>query len=103
MLAEALDRAGEALAQRRRRLEAHPLPGARDVEVARRLAVGLRGVPLDLARVADEGADRLGKVADPGLDTRADVDRLGAVEALGGEEQGAGGVVHVEELARRRA
>src|SRR3954447_7599641 len=97
---EALDRAGEAVAQRDGGLEPHPLARPRDVEVPRRLAVRLRGVPVDLARVADEVADRLGQLSDARLDAGADVDRLRAVEVLGREQQRAGGVVDVEELAR---
>src|SRR3954453_13941655 len=103
MLAEALDRPGEPLAQRHPRLEAHPLARAGRVEEARGVAVRSRAVPDDLALVADELADGLGQVADARLDARADVDRLRAVEVLGGEQERAGRVVDVEELARRPA
>ena len=70
LLAEALDRALQALAQRSLGLEADQLAGPGDVEVARRLAVGPRGVPDDLALEADELLDRLGEVADARLDAR---------------------------------
>src|SRR3954469_9139355 len=101
VLAEALDGAGQPLAQRRARLEAHPLARARRVEGALGLPVRARAVPDDLALGADEVADLLGQVADAGLDAGTDVDRLGAVQVLGREQQRAGGVVDIEELAGR--
>src|SRR4051794_29099399 len=102
-LPEALDRPRETLAQRHRGLEAHPLASTGDVEVSRGLPVRLRRVPVDFAVVPDEVADRLCEIANARLDARADVDRLGAVEVLRGEQERAGRVVNVEELARRRA
>ena len=47
--------------------------------------------------------DQLHEVADRDLLAGAQVDRLGAVVALGGEDDALGGVVDVEELARGRA
>ena len=91
-------------AQRRRRLEAHPAraPGSRrgSASAGRRAATRPRSIS---PAKPTSSRDRLGEVADARLDAGADVDRLGAVEVLGGEQQRAGGVVDVEELARRRA
>ena len=47
--------------------------------------------------------DRLGEISDRGLDTGAEVDRLGAVVALRGQAESFDAVVDVEELAGRRA
>ncbi len=73
------------------------------VERAARLAVGLRGVPADLALEAGQADDQLDQLADRDLAPDAEVDRLGAVVALGGEDDPLGGVVDVQELARGRA
>ena len=72
---------------------------ARRVEAPARLAVRHRGVPDDLAREAGRLGDQLGQLADRGLDAGAEVHRLGAVVALGGEDEPVDAVVDVEELA----
>ena len=95
-----LDRALEAVAQRRPRAEAELALGARGVEPAARLAVGLGGVPDDLAGEADEFGDQLGEPGDRDLLTGAEVDRLGTRIAAGGGDDPLGGVVDEEELAR---
>src|SRR4051794_37203061 len=98
-----LDRLAQPVLERDLGLEAHQLAGARDVEEALRLAVGSRRVPDGLALEAGQVVDQLSEVADARLDAGADVDGLGGLEALGGEQQRAGGVIDKEELARRRA
>src|SRR4051794_34450259 len=100
LLAERRDRAPQAVRQLHPRLEADELACPRDVEVALGLAVGARRVPLDLALEAGQPADELGEVADPRLAADAEVDRIGDVEPLGGQQQAARGVVDVEEFAR---
>ena len=69
------------------------------VDPAPGLAVGLGGVPADLARRTRWLGDELDQVADRQLLVGAEVDRLGAVVALGREHDALGGVVDVEELA----
>src|SRR4029450_6737006 len=59
--------------------------------------------PADLAGEAGELRDGLGEVADRDLDAGAEVDGLRLVVALRGEPDPLGGVLDVEELARRRA
>src|SRR3954465_7434499 len=103
LLAEAGDRAAQALFEVDLRLEAHELAGARDVEEALGLAVGPRGVPHGLALEADQALDRLGEVADARLLAGADVDRIGGLQPLGRQQQGPRRVVDVEELAARVA
>src|SRR5215218_9927759 len=100
LCAEPGDRALEAFAQRRARLEAEQLPRAGRVERAARLAVRHRRVPDDLAREARQLGDQLGGISDRRLDAGPEVDRVAAVVALGGEREPLGGVVHVQELAR---
>src|SRR3954447_8058276 len=100
---EALDRPAQPFLQRHLRLEAHQLAGARHVEVARRLAVGVGVVPHDLALEPAELVDRLGEVADARLHARPDVHRLRRIELLGGKDHRPRGVVAVEELAGRAA
>ena len=103
LAAKRLDRPRQPVLELDGRLEAHELAGARDVEVALRLPVRPRRVPHELALEAGEPRDELGEVADGGLAPDPEVDRVGDVEVLGGEQQPARGVVDVEKLARRRA
>src|SRR5688572_19499981 len=101
VLAEPGDRLLQALFERCRGGEVEQLSGAAGVEAAAGLAVGLGGVPDELALEAGEAGYQLGEVANGDLARRADVDRLGAVEALGRGDDRLGAVVDVEELARR--
>src|SRR3954454_6028695 len=64
---KALDCSPEALVERHLRLEADQRPGARDVEIARRLAVWHRRVPDDLALEAAQLVDRLREGSGAGL------------------------------------
>ena len=68
-----------------------------------RLAVRHRRVPDDLALEAGHVGDRLGELADRDLVAGAEVDRLGAVVALGREHEPLDAVVDVEKLPGRRA
>ena len=61
--AEAVDRAAEPLVERHLGLEAHQLARAAHVEVAGRLPVRPRRVPDELALVARDPLDQLGKLA----------------------------------------
>ena len=61
------------------------------------------GVPADLAFEPDQLDDDLDELADGQLVVGAEVDRLVAVVALGGQHDAVGGVVDVEELAAGRA
>src|SRR5439155_13790562 len=103
VLAIPRDRALEAGAERRPRLEAEELARPRSVEAPPRLAVRHLRVPDDLALEARELADQLRQVTDRDLPSRAEVDRLRAVVAVGREQQTFRAVVDVEEFARRRA
>ena len=87
-----------------RGLEAEALARARDVEAPARLAVRLAGVPDEAARRSRSArAISVGQVADRDLVAAAEVHRVARVVALGGEHDPLGGVLDVEELARRRA
>src|SRR3954447_9290343 len=97
------DRLLEPLTQRRARAEAEELLRARRVELSARLAVRHRRVPHQLALEPRQLRDQLGELADRRLDTGAEVDRLAGVVPLGRERQARRRVVHVEELAGRRA
>src|SRR5690606_15587623 len=86
-----------------RRLEAERLAGAAGIERAARLAVWLGRVPHDLALKAYQLGNQLGQVLDADLHPGAEVDRLRAVVMLGRQRDTPCSVLHVEELARRRA
>src|ERR1041384_8850225 len=73
------------------------------VELAARLAVGLRRIPADAAGEAAQARDELGQIANGDLESGADVHRVGRVVALGREQDSLGRVARVQELARRRA
>src|ERR1700722_13890338 len=90
------DGAGEAVSQLGAGFEAEELAGTRHVELAARLAVRHRRVPGDLAAETGQLGDQRGQVADRDLAARAEVDRLGAVIALRGEDQPVGSVLDVE-------
>ncbi len=72
------------------------------VDAAAGLTVGLGRVPADLAVEPGGVGDELDQVPDRQLLVGAEVDRLGAVVALGRQHDALGGVVDVEELAARR-
>src|SRR5258708_279395 len=103
LLAIPSDRAREPVPELRPGLEPEQLPGLCDVESAARLAVRHRGVPGDLALEAGQLGDQRGQLTDRYLLPRPEVDWIGAVVVLGGEQQAVGGVLDVEELAGRRA
>src|SRR3954454_22923627 len=86
----------EPLAQRRARLEAEQLPGARGVERAARLAVRHRRVPDDLPRDPRQVGDQFRRLANRGLDAGSEVDRVAAVVPLRGERETLGCVLDVE-------
>src|SRR4051812_44216675 len=88
-----LDRLAQPVLERDLRLEAHQLARAGHVEEALRLAVGPRRVPDGLALEAGQVVDQLGEVADARLDPGPDVDGLGGLQALRGEQERAGRVV----------
>src|SRR5262245_33527856 len=73
MLAIPLDRAAEPFLERRRGGESEGRRGARGVEHAARLTVGLRGIPDDLAAKIGEPRDEPDQIGDPDLETGADV------------------------------
>jgi nitroimidazol reductase NimA-like FMN-containing flavoprotein (pyridoxamine 5'-phosphate oxidase superfamily) len=97
------DRPAQPLAEVGARAEAEGQLGTLGVHGAARLAVGLAGIPDDLAREAGLARDLLRQLADPDLAARAEVHRLGRVVALRRQHDALGGVVDVEEVARRRA
>src|SRR5215831_20208129 len=95
------DRALEALPQLGPRLEPEELAGAGHVEPSARLAVRRLGVPLELAVEARQLGHQLGEVADRDLVPRAEVHRLRPAVARPCGRNPLGGVLDVEELARR--
>ena len=82
MLPEPGDGLGDAGTQIMGRLEAEKLFGPRHIQAAARLAVGLGGIPNDLAGKADLFGDDLGQIADSDLLAGSEVDRQVAVVAL---------------------
>ena len=82
----------------------HPSACRRDdVEQLARHAVRFRRVEGQPRRGIDDGPDQPGQLANREIFARADVDVLQAVVALHQEHAGVGEVVHVQELAPRRA
>ena len=98
------DRPLEALAERRPRAEAEQLarPARRRASAAAGRSASTCPSAISPSKPGQLG-DELGQLADRVSDAGAEVDRLGAVVALGREQQALGAVVDVEELARRRA
>ena len=92
----------EALLQVDLRLPAEGTDERRVAELARR-AVGLRRVPLDLRGRTGSGLHRLGEFADRHLFAGADVHEVRRIVERQREEAGGREIVHVEELADRRA
>ena len=82
---------------------AEEIRSAGGVEGAARLAVGLGGIPNQLALETGQAGDHLGQVFDADLLPGTQVDRLGAVEELGGGQDAVGGIAGVQEFAGRRA
>lgn len=72
-----------------------------DVQQLARNAVGLAGVPGQLAVVAHHALHQLGQLADGDVLTLADVDRLWVVVVLKQEQRRRGQVVDVQELVPR--
>src|SRR5439155_20966616 len=75
--------------------------GAARVETAAGLAIGAARVPHEVAGIARGLADEIGEVAHGNFRSRAEVDGQAVGVALGGQEHGLRGVLHVEEVARR--
>src|SRR5262245_58437135 len=103
MLLVPFDRPSQAILKERLRPEAELALGAAYVQTPARLAVGLAGIPDDIALEAGQPGDRLDEVADRDLHAAAKVDRLVALVALGRQHDPRGGVLDIQELARRRA
>ena len=76
--------------------------GAGGVDAPAGLAVGFARVPAQLTVEADEPGDRLHRLADRHFVVRAEVDRIDALVALGGEDDGPRRIVDEEVLAARR-
>src|ERR1019366_2955508 len=102
-LAKPLHRPQQALFEAYLRLEAHERTRTRDIQAARGLPVGFRGVPRELALIAGEPSDHVGESPNPGLDAGAHIHRVRGLQVLARQEQRARGVVNVEELAGRIA
>src|SRR3954464_13425729 len=96
LLAEAGDGALKTVVELDFCLEPHQFARPRHIEEALWLAVGLRAVPHGLALVSDQPLDRLGKIADSSFLPCSEVDGLGGLEALRGEQQSSRGVIDVE-------
>ena len=79
------------------------LGGALRVQAPARLAVGLRGVPADLAGEAAEPGDQRHQVLDGDFHARAQVDGCRLVHDFRGAHQAFGSIFHVEEFAARAA
>lgn len=77
--------------------------GLRDVKQLARRAVRHRGVPANLARIADYLGNQLGQRLDGQLLARAGIHRLVARVVVHQEDTQIGQVVHVEKLAQRAA
>src|ERR1700726_4587141 len=75
-------------------------PGAFYVQLATWLSVRLAPIPDDPAREAGSRCDTVDQLADGDLIGRPDVDRVRPVVAFGGQHDGAGRVIHIEEFAR---
>ena len=103
MLPKPFHGASEPLVERRRGLEPEGRAGPRSVGHPARLAIRLRPVPDDLPLEADQPADRLRKRLEADLLPGPDVDRFGAVVALGRERDCFGRVIDIQELPGRGA
>lgn len=75
----------------------------RDVKQLARRAVRHRGIPADLARIADHFGNQFGQCLDRQLLARAGIHRLVARVVVHQEDAEVGQVIHVEELAQRAA
>ena len=98
-----VDRPPKPVLEWRSSLEPEQLARSAGVQRTSRLAVRLGGVPADLALEPGRLDDQLDELPDRDLPPGAEVDRLRAVVALGGEDDPFGGVIDVQELARRGA
>src|SRR2546423_3432245 len=99
--AEPVNRAAQSVVERRGRLETEPVPSARGVESAARLAVGLPLIPEQRAGESGERGNPLRELPDRDLLAGPHVDRLRAVVPLRGARDRLGAVLDVEELPRR--
>src|SRR3989442_2331020 len=98
-----LDRALEPFAEVDSGPEAELALGPAGVELAARLAVRLARVPPDGAAEPGRLGDELDQLADADFEGGAEVDRIGPVVALGGQDDAFGRVLDVQELPRRCA
>jgi hypothetical protein len=97
------DGLAQANAKRRRGVKSEFLCRPVHIQLAARLAIRFGSVPDDSSLEAGQLDDEVDEVLDRDLLRAADVDRVWLVVPLSGEHYGAGGVVDIEELARRRA
>src|SRR5450759_4738496 len=93
------NRIRQPLTKWRRRAEPELLFGAIDVELAPRLTVRLGFIPDDLALEAGQLRDQLRQVFDRDLGRTSNVDRVGFVVALSGEDDRPRRVSNIKELA----
>ena len=71
------------------------------IQLAPGLAVGFARVPHDAPVETGQAGDGFGQILDADLEAAAKVDRATLVIASGRQQDALGGVLHVEELARR--
>jgi hypothetical protein len=76
----------ESVLKARCSLKADQISSAGYVETPRRLTIGLRRVPRNMAVIPNQLGDHVGKVADAGLNTSAYVDGFRSVKVLGGKQ-----------------
>src|SRR4030042_1473024 len=93
----------QSLIEGRPGLKAKILLGLGDIQAPPWLAVRLGRVPSDLARKARQLCDLLGQVLDADLTSGPEIDRLGAVVVLGGQQDSFRRVGDVEEFTGDRA
>src|SRR3954468_14403406 len=91
----------DAVVQRDRRFPAQVID-PRDVEELPGSAVGLGGIPQDLACIADDGSNQLSKFTDGHVLADSDVDGLRVVVVFEEEQAGSREVIYVEKLTARR-
>src|SRR5690606_21761306 len=83
--------------------KAECLPGTGGIELAPGLTVGFGRVPADGAVETGQAGNGFGQVFNRDLETRADVDRFGAVVPFGREGYALGCVFRVDKFSGRAA
>ena len=96
------NRPPKSLRQAHLSFEAELLFGSCRVQHPPRLAVRLRGVPLDISLEAGQLCNHPYQVFDPDFFTYPEVDRLGLLVMLCGKENPLGGNFHIQELPAGR-